>query len=94
VALPIATAGATLLQARLNGPSSNVGKWSFGGWRAALATVGVLGLVGLVLTRAESGSRTIPNEPEPRAAAPNTAPIAVQPHLLFRHTGPAAAVTC
>ena len=90
VVLPIATAVGTLLQ-RMKGRFLNVGggRWSVGGWGAALATVGVLGLVGLVLTRAESGSRTVPAEPEPAAAAaaPSTAAIAARPHLLFRHTG-------
>jgi hypothetical protein len=89
VGLPIATAGATLLQARVQGRFLNVrgGRWSVGRWGAVLATVAVLGLVGLVLTRAESGSRPVPAEPEPAAAAPSTAAIAARPHLLFRHTG-------
>jgi hypothetical protein len=87
VALPIATAGAMLLQARLKRPALNVGKWSPIGWRAALATVGFLSLVGLVLPRAESSRTVVPVEPEPVADALAPAIVAARAHLLFRHTG-------
>jgi hypothetical protein len=87
VILPIAAAGATLLQTRLQRRAVSAGKWSLGGWRAALATVGILGIVGLVLTRADRDSRLVPGEPEPVAVAANIATIAERPHLMFRHTG-------
>jgi hypothetical protein len=87
VALPLATAGATGLHARLTRRSVSAARWSRGGWGGALATVGFLALVGLVLTRADSGSRVVPAEPALVAAAPDTATIAARSHLLFRHTG-------
>jgi hypothetical protein len=87
VALPIAAAGATLLQARLKRRSASAGTPSLGGWRAAVATAGILGLVGLVLTRADGRSRPVPGEPASMAIAPTTGTIETRPHLLFRHTG-------